>query len=246
MDTNKEQVKELKKKPAQKGRDYSRMIVWSAALVTVMRYAAAFVASDASKIPEWLSELITASMLFSGLGMGFLDVFGGAYLFDGWRRAMPQGEKWNFRFRVLTFFAIGLVVNGVFILVPFTASRVSGQTMHQVLGDGTMLYLWAAVVNIAPYLLIGGVAVGNQIVNVAANRTANEPANGSRTVPQTDDEKRTGSRTYKSLSDSEKYYIINTDSKIASRELGVTPRAIQKWRLDIQEEIRTGKLLQKV
>ena len=150
-----------------KGHDYSEILIWAAALVTVVRYAAAFIASDATEINATLSELITIAMGISGLGMGILDVIGGAYLFTGWQKKMPKNnDPWSFKFKVLTFFAIGLIVNGILILIPFTASRVSGNTMFHVLGDGFFLYAWSAVVNIAPYLLIGGVAVGTQMVSI--------------------------------------------------------------------------------
>ncbi len=151
----------------QKGHDYSEILIWAAALVTVVRYAAAFIASDATEIPVWLSELITIAMGISGLGMGVLDVIGGAYLFTGWQKKMPKNnDPWSFKFKVLSFFAIGLIVNGILILIPFTASRVSGHTMFDILGEGFFLYAWSAVVNIAPYLLIGGVAVGTQMVSI--------------------------------------------------------------------------------
>jgi hypothetical protein len=151
----------------QKGHDYSTLLIWSAALVTVVRYAAAFIASDSATIETSISQIITYAMGLSGLGMGFLDVFGGAYLFDGWRRAMPKnGQPWPFRFKILTFFAISLIANGILILIPFTMSRVSGTSMHAILGSGFWLFGWSLVVNIAPYLLVGGVITGNQVVTV--------------------------------------------------------------------------------
>lgn len=151
----------------QKGRDYSTLLIWAAATVTVVRYAAAFAASDAGQIMGIWSEVITFLMALSGLAMGILDVFGGAYLFDGWRKTMPAGDKkWSFRFRVLTFFVFALISTGVMILVPFTVSRVTHVGMDSVLGNGGQLWFWALLVNLAPYLLIGGVAIGNQIVAV--------------------------------------------------------------------------------
>lgn len=150
-----------------KGHDYSTTLIWSAAVVTVVRYIAAFIASDMGEITGILSQVITVLMGLSGLGMGILDVIGGTYLFDGWRRAMPKsGNAWSSRFKVLTVFVFSLIATGVMILVPFTESRVTHQSMAEVLGQGRGLTLWALLVNIAPYLLIGGVAVGNQVVTV--------------------------------------------------------------------------------
>lgn len=221
------------------GSDYSELLIWAAALVTVVRYAAAFIASDATEISGTLSELITIAMGISGLGMGVLDVIGGAYLFTGWQKKMPaNGQAWSFRFKVLSFFAIGLIVNGIFILIPFTMSRVAGVTIHHILGDGGLLFGWSAVVNIAPYLLIAGVAVGNNVVNIATNEQTNGSPNGS----QVGSKPTNDSRTYASLSKSDKYHIVNNDSKRVAVDLGVTPRAIQKWRKRVQEEISAGKL----
>jgi len=237
-----------------KGSDYSELLIWSAALVTVVRYAAAFIASDATEIGATLSLLITYAMGLSGLGMGVLDVIGGAYLFTGWQKKMPQnGNAWSFRFKVLTFFAVGLIVNGIFILIPFTMSRVAGVSIHHILGDGILLFAWSAVVNVAPYLLIGGVSVGNQVVTVnqseqgangSANgsQSANEDANGSPNETNEDEPKANEPRTYASLSKSDKYFIINNDSKVASKEYGVTSRAVQKWRVKVQEEVAQGRL----
>ena len=79
----------MKKKKSDKGRDYSSLLIWSAAVVTVVRYSAAFVASDMGQISGAMSEVVTLLLGLSGVGMGILDVFGGTYLFDGWRHAIP-------------------------------------------------------------------------------------------------------------------------------------------------------------
>lgn len=220
----------------QKGHDYSTILIWAAAVVSVVRYSAAFIASDMGKIEGVLSEIITFLLGVSGLGMGLLDTIGGTYLFDGWRRVMPRaGDRWPFRFKVLTFFVFALFVTGIIILAPFTMSRVAHVSIVDILGSGGWLAFWSVLVNAAPALLIGGVAVGNQVVTVTqspTHGTANEQTNGSRT----------GSRKYDSLTNAEKYYILNNDSKMVAQELGVTPRAIQKWRLRVQDEITQGKL----
>lgn len=222
----------------QKGHDYSTILIWSAAVVTVVRYVAAFIASDMGEITGTLSEIITFMMGVSGFGMGVLDVIGGTYLFDGWRRKMPgSGKRWSFAFKVMTVFIFSLMATGVMILVPFTVSRVTHSSMSDVLGAGRGLTWWAFLVNVAPYLLIGGVAVGNQVVMVnAANTEANvrEPV---RDVVQSKE-----NRTYANLNDTDKYYILNTKSEKAAKELGVTQRAIQKWRKRVQDEIAQGRL----
>lgn len=145
------------------GKDFATLLIVSAAIVTVVRYAAAFYASDAGEITGEISLIMSTAIGFSGIGMGLLDVFGGLYLFEGWRRSMPaSGKPWGFRFKVLSAFVLALMVTGVLILVPFTVARVSHKGMAEVL-TGPWLVWWAVLVNVAPYLLIGGVATGNKI-----------------------------------------------------------------------------------
>ena len=145
-----------------KRHDYSSTLIWAAVLVTVVRYAGAFVASDLGEISGLTSQIFSWLMGLTGLGMGVLDVLGGAYIFEGWRRALPaRGQKWSFRFRVLTGFVFSLFGSGIGILVPYTVSRVSHQEIYAVLGGGWGLWAWSVLVNMAPYFLIGGVVTGN-------------------------------------------------------------------------------------
>lgn len=148
----------------QKGRDYTRLLMIGALLVIVIRYSAAFTASDVGEITGNLSTATTVLMTISGVGMGFLVVFGQAYTFDGWRRSLPKsGQRWTWRFFLLTLVALALIIVDVAILVPFTVSRITHQSMDDVLGQG-LTWWWSGVVNIAPALLLLGVMLGNQVV----------------------------------------------------------------------------------
>ena len=90
----------------QKGHDYSSVIIWSSALVGMIRYAAAFLASDLGMITGWLSELVTFMLGVSGFFTGILGTFGTAYLYDGWRRKIPAtGTKWQNKFGSLYLWA---------------------------------------------------------------------------------------------------------------------------------------------
>lgn len=221
-----------------KGHDYSTLLIWSAAAVTVVRYAAAFIASDMGEITGTLSEVITVAMGLSGLGMGILDVIGGTYLFDGWRRTMPKaGQSWPFRFRVLTAFVFGLIVTGVLILVPFTVSRVTHTSMASVL-DGGNLTAWALLVNLAPYLLIGGVAVGNQVVSVSSQnfpesfqKVSDDDVKLSRNLP-TDWRK-----VRKVLSDEQLQEMAAMNSGDISYTYGVSERTATNWRANAKKEL---------
>lgn len=215
----------------QKGRDYSTLLIWSAAWVTVVRYAAAFIASDMGEIIGPLSDVITLFMGLSGLGMGILDVIGGAYLFDGWRRSMPAaGKKWSFRFKVLTTFVFTLIGTGIGILVPFTISRVTHSSMADVL-QGSSLVWWSLFVNLAPYLLIGGVAVGNQVVSVSYG---NLPETYQK--PSESDEKDSGNfpndwrKVRKQLDREELVEMAGMSSGDISYKYGVSERTATNWR----------------
>ena len=152
----------------QKGIDYSNALIWAAALVSTIRYAAAFLASDVGKITGITSEVVTLLLGISGLAMGVLSTFGTAYLFDGWRKKMPAaGNKWPFKFTVLTGFVFAAFIFELAILVPFTVSRMDGLSMSDVLKGG--VWWWSISVNAMPLLLIGGVSVGNQIVSVSSS-----------------------------------------------------------------------------
>ncbi len=206
-----------------KGRDYSGMLIWSAAVVTVVRYSAAFVASDMGKITGPLSEAVTLLLGLSGIGMGVLDVFGGTYLFDGWRHAIPaQGKRWTIRFRALTFLVFGLIISGVFILVPFTVSRVRHESMDAVL-IGNSLWWWAILVNVTPYFIIGGVAIGNQIVKVNSESfrkpSENASENGS-------DWRKVSAR----LSAKQIEEIANMETGEIQYKYGITERTARNWR----------------
>jgi len=206
-----------------KGRDYSGMLIWSAAVVTVVRYSAAFVASDMGQITGPLSEAVTMLLGLSGIGMGVLDVFGGTYLFDGWRHAIPQqGKRWTIRFRALTFLVFGLIISGVFILVPFTVSRVRHESMDAVL-IGNSLWWWAILVNVTPYFIIGGVAIGNQIVKVNSESFRQVSENASKN--ETDWRKVSARLSRKQIED-----IANGDTGAIQYQYGVTERTARNWR----------------
>jgi hypothetical protein len=155
-----------------RGHDYSNQVIWGSATVGMIRYAAAFLASDVGQIVGVTSNVITVLLGISGFAMGLLGTFGTAYLFDGWRKKMPSNDqKWPFKFRVLTIFVLMAFLCELLILVPFTVSRIQHDTMSDVLRGG--VWWWSVAVNIMPMLLLGGVSVGNQIV-----------AEGSKNLPE--------------------------------------------------------------
>src|SRR5690349_7912092 len=124
-----------------KGHDYSGILMIGAALVVIIRYAAAFYASDVGQISGLSSEVTTVFMAISGIGMGCLVVFGQTYAFDGWRRSLPRpGHRITTRFLLLTLVVILLVIMDVAILVPFTVSRIRHTSISEVLGEWDWLW----------------------------------------------------------------------------------------------------------
>jgi hypothetical protein len=160
---------------------YSTLLIWSAALISVVRYMGAFIASDVGSITGWASEALIVLMGITGIGMGLLDSIGTAFLFNGWRMTMPKtGYKWPFKFKILTFFVFGLIIDGLIILVPFTVSRVTGVGMGTVLGKE--IWWWATAVNISPFMLLGGVVSGN--ANMISDDSSVSSSETYRKVPE--------------------------------------------------------------
>jgi hypothetical protein len=223
-----------------RGHDYSTLLIWSAALVTVVRYAAAFIASDMGQIEGALSEFITVLMGISGLGMGILDVLGGTYLFDGWRRAMPAtGQSWRPRFKVLTMFVFALMGTGVMILVPFTESRVTHSSMEAVLGNGFELTWWALLVNLAPYLLIGGVAVGNQVVSVSGGQMSGQMSGHDADVSgqMSAQNSAYSVKRWGDLTDGEVVEIAQMSTEEICKVYHKEPRSARRWRQRAQKSM---------
>lgn len=144
--------------------DYANILIYAAIAVTVSRYSGAFIASDLSAIPAWLSTALTVLTGISGVGMGVLDALGLAYMLDAWRRALPRsGQRASNRFLVLSGFAVSTIFSGVGIVSGYTVSRITGTPIGALLFDLSSLtpWIWAVLVNAAPYLVIGGVMVAS-------------------------------------------------------------------------------------
>ena len=148
-------------------KDWVDKLIWATILVTVVRYSAAFMASDMGQITGLPSEIVTFFLTLTGLGMGILDTLGGGLLFNGWSRVFPRtGTIWSMKFKILTFCVFSLVISGLVILVPFTVSRLAHESVLDTLGGkgSFWTWLWSGMVNFIPYVLIIGVFAGNKMV----------------------------------------------------------------------------------
>lgn len=168
-------------------KEWSNRLIWATILVTVVRYMAAFAASDVGMITGWWSDLVTFFLALTGLGMGILDTVGGGLLFNGWSRVFPKsGQSWSLRFKILTFCVFTLVISGLIILVPFTMSRLAHESVLDALGGKTNIWawIWSTMVNLIPYVLVAGVFTGNKIVESIEQETSGNPSRSNSEVPK--------------------------------------------------------------
>jgi len=217
-------------------------LIWATIIVTVVRYSAAFMASDLGMITGWLSDVVTFFLTLTGLGMGILDVLGGGLLFNGLRKVMPRtGDKPSIKFKILSFCVILLVGSGMIILVPFTMSRLAHESVLDALGGkfSVWAWVWSSMVNLIPYILIFGVFTGNRLVEEL------ETSESSRKVPPTEPES-----SGKVPQDWRKvrHMLTNTDLNSLARltpdgmrqysvETGYTYKTISNWRSRAREEL---------
>ena len=165
-------------------KDWSERLIWATVLISVVRYAAAFAASDVGEITGIWSNILTFFLSVTGLGMGILDTIGGGLLFNGWSRVLPKhGASGSSRFNILSVCVFTLLISGLFILVPFTMSRLSHESVLDALGGKNSLWawMWSLMVNLIPYVLIAGVFVGNKMVSSLEEETKPE---SSQKVPE--------------------------------------------------------------
>lgn len=147
--------------------DYGQVLMWTAVLVSMPRWAGAFIAADAHSIPHLVDEALNYLSILSGFGMGVLEVVATAYMLDAWGRMKPR-KTWNaksldHRWKVLTGFIVGLFVLMPFILAPYLVSRMAEQTIQQALGSSVLLsYLWSVAVVLSPAFIVGGVAFARE------------------------------------------------------------------------------------
>lgn len=232
-------------------KEWSDRLIWATILVTVVRYSAAFMASDVGAITGFASSIITFFLTLTGLGMGILDTVGGGLLFNGWSRVYPKaGQKWSLRFKVLTLCVFTLVISGLIILVPFTISRLAQESVLDALGgkESFWAWLWATMVNLIPYVLIAGVFTGNKMVSSLEDETdqkvtGNLPENNSGNQKVTGKLLEDWRKVRPSLSDEQVRFIATAEprkivSYFAESNYVVSPRNASNWKVYAQKELQ--------
>ena len=171
-------------------KDWSDRLIWATVLISIVRYAAAFAASDVGEITGIWSSILTFFLSLTGLGMGILDTVGGGLLFNGWSKVLPKhGASGSSRFNILSVCVFTLLISGLFILVPFTMSRLSHESVLSALGGKNSVWAWAwsLMVNLIPYVLIAGVFVGNKMVtSLESEEGSGNSLETSKNVPSQD------------------------------------------------------------
>lgn len=231
-------------------KDWSERLIWATMLVGIVRFAATFAASDAGEITGWWSNLLTVLLSITGIGMGVLDTVGGGLLFNGWSRVFPKaGQRWSLRFKVLTVCVFFLLLSGLFILVPFTMSRISHESILDALGgkESIWAWVWAVMVNLIPYILIAGVFTGNKMVSSLEEESYQKP---TRNLPESVEspEKVISNlppnwrKLRPTFSDIQLKFIATADPKkiveeFKKAQLEITPRTASNWRVYAREEL---------
>lgn len=230
-------------------KDWSGRLVWATILVGVVRYSAAFAASDVGQITGWWSGFLTIMLSLTGIGMGILDTVGGGLLFNGWSRVFPKtGQSWSMRFKVLTFCVFGLLFSGLFILVPFTMSRISQESILVALGGSGSLWawIWSTMVNLIPYILIAGIFTGNKMVSSLEDEKVSE-SYGKNDEPSTkvsESLPKDWRKLRPTLSSQDVANLAAMSSeqiKDISRKYGVDERTVINWRMYARKEVGIEK-----
>ena len=231
-------------------KDWADRLIWATVLISVVRYAAAFVASDVGQITGTPSNILTFFLSLTGLGMGILDTIGGGLLFNGWSKVFPKaGNSWSLRFKILTLCVFTLVFSGLFILVPFTMSRLSHESVLDALGGKSSIWawVWSLMVNLIPYVLIAGVFTGNKMVSSLEEETYSKPTGNLRESDKGDEKVSSNlpanwRKIRPSLSPEQVNFIANNEPKnivkaFADSGFEITPRTASNWRVYAANEL---------
>lgn len=168
--------------------DAGKWLMVAAVLVSMPRWAGAFISADVETLPDVVSQGLNTLNVAAGLAMGFLEVAAAAFMLEAWGKMKPKAT-WNakgysHRWKVLTGFIIGLFVLMPFILAPYMVARMTGQTVAQVLHYTGLMYAWSVAVVLAPVFVIGGVAIARDTGQAASTEPAPKPAPKKESKPE--------------------------------------------------------------
>ncbi|MFZ5856753.1 MAG: hypothetical protein ACOYZ6_07980 [Chloroflexota bacterium] len=244
-----------KKQRTKAGMDLGKILLWSAVLVESPRWAGAMLAADVSTVPDALSAFLNVMNTISGVAMGIVVVVATAYLLDAVRKTKPTVavrrkkktiDRPNFRFWGLLFFAGGLLALTPFVLGPYIVSRMTGETIAEVLAISFWQYTWSVAVVVAPAFVVGGVAFAQPgLVKVSETepKVSTPVSEDKPKVSKPKDEKPETFGKWKhwtKVPKEERAKIAGmTDVRQVMDTYGVSERTAYNWMRDAREELVT-------
>ena len=124
-------------------------------------------------VPRWVGTLQSVdATLLTGLGQGILLEGGAAYLILVWRKKQAlKLARW-----LWLFFGLDLLVAPL-ILTPHTVAVVQGLALASLFaqsGQSWLLWAWSGLVNLAPVLLVSGVALAYALEHNTSQRESGQ------------------------------------------------------------------------
>lgn len=124
-------------------------------------------------VPRWIGTLQSVdATLLTGFGQGILLEGGAFYLVTVWRKKQGnRGANW-----LWLFFGLDLLIAPA-ILTPHTVAVVNGKALAALFAEQAQGWLWAwsGLINLAPVLLVSGVALAYAIEHNERAGKANRP-----------------------------------------------------------------------
>jgi len=220
--------------------NYGKILMWAAIVVSMPRWAGAFISADVANMPNWVNEALHYGNLLSGFGMGFLEVLAAAYMLDAWGKMKPKAswnaKNYDHKWKILTVFIIGLFILMPLILAPYIVSRMTNVSVGSALGNTLIQYFWAIAVVLSPAFIVGGVAIanGNLVESETKVQQEKKPEKKATLRPIADKRVRTVSgqmpTDFRLLTDEQKRTIAALTSGEVAERAAISDRTARRWK----------------
>lgn len=206
--------------------DLGRGIIVAAIIVSMPRWAGAFISADVQEIPTLVNQVLYIGNLVSGIGMAIVEVVGAAYLLDAWGHMKPRRthnqKRVDHRWKLLTISIILLFTFSILILAPYMVARMNGRHVSEILPTA-LQYIWNGLIVVSPALIVGGVAIARDgLVSVKGPKAVTERAKLAAKRPKAKPKMpNTQSLEFQALATREKVrLIVAAGSKLNNVEIG--------------------------
>lgn len=155
----------------------------------------------------------------------------------------PNGVKWNLKFKMITFFVFSLFISSMTILVPFTLSRIEQVSISVILGGKGSIgeWSWGIMVNAIPFLIIGGVSLGNKWIEDLESGNFQESSRNNSNIRE---EKKEKSADWRKLRPTLSHEDLMNLAKLTpdairqyAAQTGFTYKTISNWRISARKEL---------